>query len=103
MPPARVRSVANARHPAHTAPDGHRSAAGSQRFPPARRRYFQQLHQHGRAFHVRAVDGMDFGRDCRASHGLRKSENGITASPHEYGSMNATARELVASFDLEKL
>ena len=42
-------------------------------------------------------------RDCRASHGFRKSENGISASPHEYGSMNATARELAASFDLEKL
>jgi cytochrome P450 len=34
---------------------------------------------------------------------LRKSENGISVFPKEYGSMNANARELAASFDLEKL
>jgi cytochrome P450 len=34
---------------------------------------------------------------------LRKSENGITVSTCEYGSMNAKARELAAGFDLEKL
>jgi cytochrome P450 len=34
---------------------------------------------------------------------LRKRENGISVSPKEYGSMNANARELAASFDLEKL
>jgi cytochrome P450 len=34
---------------------------------------------------------------------LRKSENGISVFPKEYGSMNANARELAADFDLEKL
>jgi hypothetical protein len=34
---------------------------------------------------------------------LRKSENGISVSTKEYGSMNANARELAAGFDLEKL
>jgi cytochrome P450 len=34
---------------------------------------------------------------------LRKSENGITVSTCEYGSMNANARELAAGFDIEKL
>jgi cytochrome P450 len=34
---------------------------------------------------------------------LRKSENGISVSLKEYGSMNANARELAADFDLEKL
>jgi cytochrome P450 len=34
---------------------------------------------------------------------LRKSKNGISVSPKEYGSMNANARELAASFDIEKL
>ena len=34
---------------------------------------------------------------------MRKSENGISVSTKEYGSMNANARELAANFDLEKL
>lgn len=34
---------------------------------------------------------------------MRKSENGISVSTKEYGSMNANARELAAGFDLEKL
>jgi hypothetical protein len=34
---------------------------------------------------------------------LRKSENGISVSTKEYGSMNANARELAADFDIEKL
>jgi cytochrome P450 len=34
---------------------------------------------------------------------LRKSENGISVYPGEYGSMNANARELAADFDIEKL
>ena len=34
---------------------------------------------------------------------MRKSENGITVSTCEYGSMNAKARELAAGFDIEKL
>jgi cytochrome P450 len=34
---------------------------------------------------------------------LRKSKNGISVSPKEYGSMNTNARELAASFDIEKL
>ena len=34
---------------------------------------------------------------------MRKSENGISVSPKEYGSMNANARELAAHFDIEKL
>jgi len=34
---------------------------------------------------------------------LRKSENGISVFPREYGSMNANARELAAHFDIEKL
>ena len=34
---------------------------------------------------------------------MRKSENGISVSTKEYGSMNANARELAADFDLEKL
>jgi cytochrome P450 len=34
---------------------------------------------------------------------LRKSENGISVSTKEYGSMNANGRELAADFDLEKL
>jgi hypothetical protein len=34
---------------------------------------------------------------------LRKSENGISVSTKEYGSMNANARDLAAAFDLEKL
>ena len=34
---------------------------------------------------------------------MRKSENGISVCSKEYGSMNANARELAASFDLEKL
>jgi cytochrome P450 len=34
---------------------------------------------------------------------LRKSENGISVSPGEYGSMNTSARELAAHFDIEKL
>jgi len=34
---------------------------------------------------------------------LRKSENGISVSPKEYGSMNANARGLAADFDIEKL
>jgi cytochrome P450 len=34
---------------------------------------------------------------------LRKSENGISVFPREYGSMNANARELAARFDIEKL
>jgi cytochrome P450 len=46
---------------------------------------------------------MDFSRNCRASHDFRKSENGMTDSPHEYGSTDAAARELAAGFDLEKL
>jgi hypothetical protein len=43
------------------------------------------------------------GRDCRGSAGFGKSENGISVSTCEYGSMNANARELAANFDLEKL
>jgi cytochrome P450 len=46
---------------------------------------------------------MHFDRDCRAGHGFRKSKNGMTASPLEYGSTDATARELAAGFDLERL
>ena len=34
---------------------------------------------------------------------MRKSENGISVFPREYGSMNANARELAARFDIEKL
>jgi cytochrome P450 len=34
---------------------------------------------------------------------LRKSENGITVSTDEYGSMSANTRELAAGFDIEKL
>ena len=34
---------------------------------------------------------------------MRKSENGISVSTKEYGSMNANARELAADFNLEKL
>jgi cytochrome P450 len=34
---------------------------------------------------------------------LRKSENGISVFLREYGSMNASARELAADFDIEKL
>ena len=34
---------------------------------------------------------------------MRKSKNGISVFPIEYGSMDANARELAASFDLEKL
>jgi cytochrome P450 len=34
---------------------------------------------------------------------LRKSENGISVFLREYGSMNASARELAAHFDIEKL
>ena len=34
---------------------------------------------------------------------MRKSENGISVSTKEYGSMNVNARELAADFDLEKL
>ena len=34
---------------------------------------------------------------------MRKSENGITVSTCEYGSMNAKARELADGFDIEKL
>ena len=34
---------------------------------------------------------------------MRKSENGISVSTKEYGSMNANARELAADFDIEKL
>jgi cytochrome P450 len=34
---------------------------------------------------------------------LRKSENGISVSTNEYGSMNTNARELAAGFDIEKL
>jgi cytochrome P450 len=34
---------------------------------------------------------------------LRKSENGISVYPGEYGSMNANARELAADFDIERL
>src|SRR5438046_2664831 len=43
------------------------------------------------------------GRDCRRSRVLRKSKNGISVCTKEYGSMNSNARELAASFDLEKL
>src|SRR5436305_10038326 len=43
------------------------------------------------------------GRDCKRSRVLRKSENGISVCTKEYGSMNSNARELAASFDLEKL
>src|ERR1700731_1019320 len=42
-------------------------------------------------------------RDNRASRVLRKSKNGISVFPKEYGSMNANARELAAGFDIEKL
>jgi cytochrome P450 len=42
-------------------------------------------------------------RDCKASPGLEKSKNGISVSPKGYDSMNANARELAASFDIEKL
>src|ERR1700726_2460870 len=42
-------------------------------------------------------------RDCRRSCAFGKSENGISVSPGEYGSMNANARELAANFDIEKL
>src|ERR1700731_1791559 len=42
-------------------------------------------------------------RDCRRSCAFGKSENGISVSPGEYGSMNASARELAADFDIEKL
>src|SRR5258708_2738641 len=42
-------------------------------------------------------------RDCRGGRGFRKSENGVSVSAKEYGSMNANARELAASFDIEKL
>ncbi len=34
---------------------------------------------------------------------MRKRENGISVSTKEYGSMNADARELAASFDIERL
>ena len=34
---------------------------------------------------------------------MRKSENGISVFLQEYGSMNASARELAAHFDIEKL
>ena len=34
---------------------------------------------------------------------MRKSENGISVFLREYGSMNASARELAADFDIEKL
>jgi cytochrome P450 len=37
------------------------------------------------------------------SHGFGKSKNSISVSTKEYGSMNANARELAASFDIEKL
>src|SRR4030081_3611559 len=43
------------------------------------------------------------GRDCRGNAGFGKSENGISVSTKEYGSMNANARELAAGFDIEKL
>jgi cytochrome P450 len=42
-------------------------------------------------------------RDCRGRRGFAKSENGISVFIKEYGSMNANARELAASFDIEKL
>src|ERR1700743_1826560 len=42
-------------------------------------------------------------RDCSGSPGSGKSENGISVSTKEYGSMNADARELAPGFDIEKL
>ena len=42
-------------------------------------------------------------RDCSRRRGFAKSENGISVSTNEYGSMNCDTRELAAGFDLEKL
>jgi cytochrome P450 len=42
-------------------------------------------------------------RDCKAGAGLEKSQYGISVSLKGYDSMNANARELAASFDIEKL
>jgi cytochrome P450 len=42
-------------------------------------------------------------RDFRGSRRFGKSENGISVCTKEYGSMNPYARELAASFDIEKL
>jgi cytochrome P450 len=42
-------------------------------------------------------------RDCRRNSALRKSENGISVFPKEYGSMDANARELADNFDIENL
>src|SRR5205823_4689151 len=55
-------------------------------------------------FHFRS-GGRDCisGRDSRWSHTFRKSKSSISVCIKEYGSMNANARELAASFDIEKL
>src|SRR5215210_4311119 len=55
-------------------------------------------------FHFQSVRrDYSYARDCRGSPGFGKSEFGISLSLTEYGSMNANARELAASFDIEKL
>jgi cytochrome P450 len=43
------------------------------------------------------------GQDNSGRRGFGKSKNGISVCIEEYGSMNTNARELAASFDLEKL
>jgi len=60
------------------------------------------VHFHFRSVRRDCIPGIP-ARDNRGCADLRKSENGISVSPKEYGSMNANARELAASFDLEKL
>jgi cytochrome P450 len=55
-------------------------------------------------FHFQSVDGSVF--ECgtvEAAAASPNSENGISVSTKEYGSMNATTRELAAGFDIEKL
>ena len=55
-------------------------------------------------FHFQSVDETLFRcGTVDGSRGFGKSENGISVSTKEYGSMNADTRELAAGFDLEKL
>ena len=108
MHPAPVRSAANDRHLAHTAPAGHRSAARCQKCRPASVRSFGRCFgscfSAGVHFHFQSGGGDAIaGRDFKAGPDLRKSKNGITVFPEEYDSMNANARELATSFDIEKL
>jgi cytochrome P450 len=54
-------------------------------------------------FHFRLMKDVNWRRDFKGNSAFRKSENGISLYPPEYGSMNANARELAADFDIEKL